>query len=122
MNLRIAPEYLRFRISEDEFFQLESCAPLSGFTRITETLCFEYTLRVDKSTHPQGKSLLDLATYIRPHAIRYILTVFSVSMDQLKSDLGCKDGIREFVTFSNGDILTVGLDVDLHSKQSASKT
>ncbi len=122
MNLRIASEYIRFRISKDEFFQLQSHEPLTGVTRIAEIICLEYTLRVDTATHRFDEKLLDLATVQKPHAIQLKLTIFSKGMDQLKSDLGGKDGIREFLTFSNGDILTVGLEIDLHSEKGTVKS
>lgn len=119
MNLRIAPEYLRFRISEAEFALLQSGETLQSFTHIAEGVYLSYTILNDKTTIRHSDCLLNLETVQNKEATHLNLSVCPEGIEQLISG---KDGIRAFIAFANGEMLTVGLEVDIHSIKGTSKS
>ncbi|MBU3656462.1 MAG: hypothetical protein FGM35_00325 [Rhodocyclaceae bacterium] len=122
MNLRIAPEHIRFRISAEEFVTLLTHGALSNGTSFGNAECFYYGIRSHPSATDREGFTLALATYAEEGLTRYMLTVFADGIAQLHSGLAGKDGIQEHLTFENGDMLTIGLEIDLHSKKGTGRT
>ncbi len=122
MNLRIAPEHIRFRISEEEFATLLAHGALSNGTSLGGTANFYYAIRIHHAaTNRDGQSLA-LATHASEDITRYVLTLFADGISQLQSEGAGKDGVQEHLAFDNGDMLTIGLEIDLHSKKGAGKS
>lgn len=122
MNLRLAPEQIRFRIAEAELSTLIATGSLSSVTTLAENLFLEYTIRtVSMPTNTDGE-LLELTTRCDSGSTHLDLTVFSDGIEQLQSDTTAKDGIKTHQAFANGDMLTVWLEIDLHSKKGAGKS
>lgn len=49
--------------------------------------------------------------------LRFDLTVFSDGIARLQSGQVGKEGLRENQALASGDLLTIGLEIDLHSKK-----
>lgn len=122
MNLRIAPEQIRFRISADEFATLLEHGALSNGTSFGSAASFYYGIRSHQAATDREGHTLALATHADEGVTRYMLTVFADGIAQLRSGLTGKDGIQEHLAFENGDMLTIGLEIDLHSKNGTGKT
>lgn len=122
MNLRIGPEQIRFRITADEFATLIEHGALSNGTSFGESANIYYGVRTHRAAANRDGSCLSLATHADDGTTRYILTVFSDGMAKLQNNGGGKDGICEHFAFENGDMLTIGLEIDLHSKRNADKS
>lgn len=119
MNLRLAPEHLRFRISEDEFATLAAGGALDAAITLSNTQRLEYHVHtVATAQSPEGLNL-NLTSSCSNGATCLVLSVFTDGLQQLKSGKAGKDGIRESLAFANGDMLTVGLEIDLHNKKGA---
>ena len=119
MNLRFAPEQLRFRISEQEFANLMAHGLLEQSIVLGDNSRLDYTLRTDTTaTSPDG-GMLQLSSRIEDGGMCCELTLLANGIDQLKSGRAGMDGIRESIAFANGELLTVGLEIDLHSKKGA---
>jgi hypothetical protein len=122
VNLRLAPEHLRFRISESELATLAAGGPLDAAITVADALRLEYQIRtVATAQSPRGQTM-NLSSSYANGAMCLVLTVFGDGLHQLKSGLAGKDGIRESLAFANGEMLTVGLEIDLHSKKGADKS
>lgn len=119
MNLRFAPEQLRFRISEQEFANLMAHGLLEHSIVLGDNSSLNYSLRTDTTATGHEGGMLQLASRIEDGVMRCELTLFAKGIDQLKSGSTGKDGIRESIAFANGDLLTVGVEIDLHSKKGA---
>ena len=122
MNLRIAPEHLRFRISEDEFAALCARGILSQHTALGAASILEYTLRTHPSATDANGQILAFAAQTRATGCHFEVSIFADGVAALKSNQAGKDGIQEHLAFENGDMLTIGLEIDLHSKKGASKS
>lgn len=119
MNLRFAPEQLRLRISEQEFANLMAHGLLEHSIVLGDNSSLNYSLRTDTTATGHEGGMLQLASRIEDGVMRCELTLFAKGIDQLKSGSTGKDGIRESIAFANGDLLTVGVEIDLHSKKGA---
>ena len=117
MNLRIAPEQLRFRLSAAEFATLAATGMLQSATQLTECCRLDYLIRVDTAASAPTGQALELSTSTTSTGPRFELTVFANGLQQLQSGGAGKDGIREHLAFANGDLLSIGLEIDLHSKK-----
>ena len=122
MNLRIAPEHLRFRISEDEFAALCTHSVLAQQTTLGATSVLEYTLRTQPHATDTNGQILSFAAQTSATGCLFELSVFADGIAALKSNQAGKDGIQEHLAFENGDMLTIGLEIDLHSKKGTSKS
>ena len=122
MNLRIAPEHIRFRISEDEFATLLAQGALVNSTMFDGIARLDYAIRTQPDTATQDGQTLELSTHRRADTTTFELRVFTNGIDQLQSGNAGKDGIQEHLAFDNGDMLTIGLEIDLHSKKGAGKS
>ena len=119
MNLRIAPEYLRFRIAADEFASLLSTGKLQSYTQCSDTVRCDYAIHTDPSTTSADDCILELSTTTVAAGLRFDLTVFSDGIARLQSGQVGKDGLREHQALASGDLLSIGLEIDLHSKKHA---
>jgi hydroxyacyl-ACP dehydratase HTD2-like protein with hotdog domain len=117
VNLRIAPEHIRFRISEQELHHIHQQGSITQCTRVSDTLSMHYTLELAASTDRIMPALLHLQTRQEEHVIGFLLTIGHEALAQLLSPLQRQNRIRESLTLANGDFLTVDLEVDLHSKK-----
>lgn len=117
MNLRLAPEHLRFRISAQEFADLVAQGRLVGITTLSNALCLEYVVCTDAAATGQEGALLAFKPHHAAGTMHCELMVFANGIDQLSSGNVGKDGIHESIAFDNGEMLTVGLEIDLHSKK-----
>ncbi len=118
MNLRIAPEYLRFRISDGEFETLLTTGILQAHTQCSEKVRCDYSIH----THPERTSTdgrtLDLTTKTTETGLGFDLTVFADGIARMQSGKVGKDGLSEHQALASGDLLTISLEIDLHSKKS----
>lgn len=117
MNLRLAPEHLRYRISEQEFADLVEQGHLVDHTTLGNTILLKYAVRTDAAATNEEGAMLAFKTQHAAGALHFELTVFANGIDQLRSGNVDKDGIHEAMAFANGELLTVGLEIDLHSKK-----
>lgn len=117
MNLRIAPEYIRFRIAEEELEALHHQGSLTDCTHMANQLSMAYTLQLERPEDCMGSALLKLHVQHDAQGMRVVVTVAKQAMVQLYEPSSHKDGIREFLVFDHGGLLTVDLQVDLHSKK-----
>lgn len=122
MNLRIAPEHIRFRISEDEFATLMTHGALSNGTSLGGMASFYYAIRTHHAATNREGHTLALSTHAGEGITRYILTVFANGIAQLRSGNTSKEGIQDHLAFDNGDMLTISLEIDLHSKKGTRKS
>lgn len=119
MNLRIAPEYLRFRITADEFAALLTTGILRSHTQCSDAVRCDYVIQTNAATTATEGHILELASAAVPTGLRFELTVFAVGIARLQSGEAGKDGLREHLALVNGDLLSIGLEIDLHSKKDA---
>ena len=117
MNLRIAPEQIRFRITADEFATLIATGILENSTQLTVTHRLAYSIRTNASTKSREGSTLALSSSDLFHGTHFELTLFADGISQLQSGQCGKDGLQEHLAFSSGDLLSIGLEIDLHSKK-----
>lgn len=122
MNLRIAPEHIRFRISADEFKSLIEHGVLSAGTAFGEFSNLYYGIRTHHAPKNPDGSFLSFSTHSGDGITRFVLTVFAEGIAKLQTDGVEKDGICEHLAFENGDLLTIGLEIDLHSRKDAVKS
>lgn len=121
VNLKIAPEHIRFRITEDEFSMLMEHGTLSNATSFG-SLCLYYGIRTHNAATNREGHILELNAHSGEGDTRYMLTVFTDGIARLKSGNAAKDGIQEHLAFDNGDLLSIGLEIDLHSKKGSDKS
>ena len=119
MNLKIAPEQIRFRISETEFATLTATGSLQNVTQLAECNRLDYRIRVNAAPRSTADQVLEFSSTITSAGTQLMLTVFADGIRQLQSSDAGKDGIREHLSFANGDLLSIGLEIDLHSKKGA---
>jgi hypothetical protein len=117
MNLRIAPEQLRFRISADEFASLCAAGILEINTQLSATDCLSYAIRTERAPKSADDRTLELISTATTSGKRLELVVFADGIAQLQSTQVGKDGIQEHLAFANGELLTIGLEIDMHSKK-----
>ena len=117
MNLKIGPEHIRFRITEREFDSLVEHGALSNGTSFGESTNCYYGIRTHQAAKNRDGQSLALATHANEGTIRFILTVFADAIAQLKTGSVGKDGVTDHVAFESGDMLTIGLEIDVHSKK-----
>ena len=121
MNLRIAPEHVRFRLSNDEFATLLTHGSLADRTTLGGAT-LDYTIRLQPTPCGPTGQQLELTTTSDTAGTRFQLDVFGDGVTRLQSGGAGKDGIQEHRAFDNGDLLTIGLEIDLHSKKGADKS
>ena len=119
MNLRIEPEHVRFRITAQEFSSLIDHGALSNGTSFGESANFYYGIRTHQAAKDREGHSLALAAHANDGTTRFVLTVFTDAIEKLKSGTFAKDGVVEHLVYGNGDMLTIGLEIDLHSKKQA---
>lgn len=122
MNLRIAPEHMRFRISEDEFATLREHGILSNCTSFGNPSRLNYAIRMKSDAANLEGQIIELSIQMNEGLSSFELTVFANGISQLLSGNVGKNGIQEYLAFENGDLLTVGLEIDLHSKTGKDKS
>ena len=116
VNLKIAPEQIRFRITEDEFSMLIVHGTLSNATPFGSA-CLYYGIRTHNAATNREGHMLELNAHSGEGDTHYMLTVFTEGIARLKSGNAPKDGIQEHLAFDNGDLLSICLEIDLHSKK-----
>lgn len=121
MNLRIAPEHVRFRLSNDEFATLLTHGSLADHTTLGGAT-LDYTIHIQPTPCGPTGQQLELTTTSDTTGTRFQLDVFGDGVTRLQSGSAGKDGIQEHRAFDNGDLLTIGLEIDLHSKKGADKS
>ena len=119
VNLKIAPEQIRFRISATEFATLSTTGTLENVTQLGDGWRLDYTIHVNDAPSSSAGRILEFSTAATSTGTRLELTIFSDGIRQLQSGQAGKDGIREHLAFANGDLLSIGLEIDLHSKREA---
>lgn len=119
MNLRIAPEYLRFRITADEFATLLTTGTLQSHTQCSDVVRCDYVIQTNAAAIAAEGGSLELASAAVSTGLRFELTVFADGIARLQSGQAGKDGLREHLALANGDLLSIGLEIDLHSKKDA---
>lgn len=119
MNLRIAPEYFRFRITANEFASLLNTGTLQSYTQCSDTVRCDYAIHTDPATTSADDYILELRSTTVATGLRFDLTVFSDGIARLQSGQVGKYGLREHQVLANGDLLSIGLEIDLHSKKDA---
>lgn len=119
MNLRIASEQLRFRISANEFATLCADGILESNIRLSATDGLNYAIRTERTPKSADDRTLELASTTTANGSRIELIVFADGIAQLQTPQVGKDGIQEHLAFANGDLLSIGLEIDLHSKKGA---
>ena len=117
MNLKIAPEQIRFRISATEFATLTATGALQNVTQLADGWQLDYIIRTDNAPRSGADRILEFSTTATATGTRLELTVFADGIRQLQSGETNKDGIREHLSFVNGNLLSIGLEIDLHSKK-----
>lgn len=117
MNLKIAPEQIRFRISAEEFAVLTATGALCNTTLLSESLRLNYRIDINAAPISTAGRVLELSTAATSDGTELNLTVFADGIRQLQSGQSSKDGIREHLSFANSDLLSIGLEIDLHSKK-----
>ena len=119
MNLKIAPEQIRFRISATEFATLTATGALQNVTQLADGWQLDYIIRTDNAPRSSAGQILEFATSTTATGTQLALTVFADGIQQLQAAEAAKDGIREHLAFANGNLLSIGLEIDLHSKKNA---
>lgn len=94
---------------------------LSNVTAFGSTNLY-YGIRAHHAATNREGHTLELTTHANEGETRYMLTVFADGVARLKSGNAGKDGLQEHLAFENGDLLSIGLEIDLHSKKGASKS
>jgi len=117
VNLRIALEQIRFRITSDEFATLIATGILERSTQLADTLYLAYAIRTNASTKSGEGRTLELSTSALSNGTRFELMLFADGVTQLQSSQCGKDGLQEHLAFASGDLLSIGLEIDLHSKK-----
>ncbi len=119
MNLRIAPEHIRFRITEAEFNTLTTHGVLINSTTLSGTGRLDYVIRIHPDAANSDGQALQLTTQLRSDAVVLEISLFADGLKQLQSGIGSKEGVQAHLAFDTGAMLTIGLEIDLHSKQRA---
>lgn len=117
MNLKIAPEQIRFRVSAMEFATLSATGMLENATQLGDGWRLDYLIRTETAPCSNAGRMLEFSTTDTSTGTRLELAVFADGIRQLQSEQAGKDGIREHLAFANGDFLSIGLEIDLHSKK-----
>lgn len=119
MNLRIAPEQIRFRISADEFESLMATGVLENTVQLSDALHCVYVIRTNTAEKSKEGRVLELSTTALSNGTRLELTLYANGVSHLQSGQCGKDGLREHLAFVGGELLSIGLEIDLHSKNAA---
>ena len=107
MNLRIAPEHIRFRISEAEFNTLITHGVLINSTTLGSTGHLDYSILVHPNVTSVDGQILDLTRHLCSDGMVLELSLFAHGIEQLKNGIAGKDGIQEHLAFDNGAMLRV---------------
>ena len=116
MNLRIAPEHIRFRISDSEFNQLLAVGVLINTVSLSSVVSLDYEIRIISDLANEHGQLIKLSSQATQKSMKLHLSIFSDGISRLQNGSSGKDGIQEHVALNNGDLLTIGIEIDLHSK------
>ena len=73
-------------------------------------------IRINSDLANEHGQLLKFSSQTIPETVRFHLSIFKDGINRLQSDTFSKDGIQEHVALNNGDLLTIGIEIDLHSK------
>lgn len=122
MNLKISPEHIRFRISADECAMLLSLGVLENVTQLPNMQQLDYVIRTNTAATSQNNRILELISVNTSHGLRLELTVFANGIELLQSEQTQKSGIQEHLDFPPSNLLTVGLEIDLHSKKNSASS
>lgn len=116
MKLRIAPEHIRFRISKSEFNQLLTDGVLINTITLSNVVRLDCEIRINSDLSNEDGQILKFSSQTIHETVRFHLSILKHGINRLQSDTFSKDGIQEHVAFNNGDLLTIGIEIDLHSK------
>ena len=119
MNLRIAPEQIRFRISADEFESLKATGLLENYIQLSDTLNCVYAIQTNATEKSKEGRVLELSTTALSNGILFELTLYADGVTKLQTCQYGKDGLREHLALVGGNLLSLGLEIDLHSKKGA---
>lgn len=76
----------------------------------------DYEIRIISDLANEQDQLIRFSSQATQKSIRLHLSIFSDGIKQLQGEGYRKDGIQEHVALNNGDLLTIGIEIDLHSK------
>lgn len=73
-------------------------------------------IRINSDLSSEDGQILKFSSQTIHETVRFHLSILKHGINRLQSDTFSKDGIQEHVAFNNGDLLTIGIEIDLHSK------
>lgn len=115
MNLRTDSHSLRFRLAAEDLAALQRDGELAAATALEPALALRYRVRCAALPAPSTRELLTLTSSADAGGLSLTLTVTPAALAQLAAGAAGKDGIRDFLSGDNGEILTLDLDVDIRS-------
>jgi hypothetical protein len=118
MKLRLATEHIRFRISRSEFDALTNSQVITAELSLPSGSRLQYTIKPDERiTSPDGTAL-DFESSSGINGMIWNLTVYRNAIDMLIKPEHAKNGVKEILTFGQGDMLTVSLEIDIDRRAS----
>ncbi len=113
MKLRLSPEQIQFRLSAKDYDRLKNSEVISERIHLASGLSIEYQVRSHPDSVGADGNALDFTNTSTSGHVVLILTVYRNAMDMLALPSHAKEGVKEFLTFGNSDMLTIAIDVDL---------
>jgi len=117
MNLRINSDSVRFRLDVNDLDELIRTKRLETSTHVVEGLSISYVVKFAPLPEECIRNLLHLDGTRTQEGIVTILTVSPEAQQILMLEPPTKEGLKDFKTFPDGSILTIGLEVDTKSQR-----
>lgn len=113
MKLRLAPEHIRFRISKDEYERLKNTEEISEATHLSGGFRIRYQIASHSDGVSANGNALELVHITTSAETTLILTVYHSAVEMLALPIHAKEGVKAFLTFDDGEMLTVAIEIDL---------
>ena len=92
---------------------------LENAVQLSDALHCVYVIRTNATEKSKEGRVLELSSTALSSGTRFELTLYANGVSQLQSGQCGKDGLREHLAFVGGELLSIGLEIDLHSKKGA---
>lgn len=118
MKLRLAPEHIRYRISRSEFDRLITSSAIRDQLCLSSALKIHYQIILKEQASSPEDKLMDFEASPTAEGINLNLTLYSHVIDLLELPEHAKHGVKEFLTFDNGEMLTITVEIDMDRRSS----
>lgn len=118
MKLRLAPEHIRYRISRSEFDALMTSRVIRDRLWMSSAINIQYQIELKEQVISPEDKLMDFEANPTPEGISLNLTLYSQVIDLLELSVHAKNGVKEFLTFGNGEMLTITVEIDMDRRSS----